>query len=336
MIYPEFLKKNDTIGITAPSDGITNPIKLHRLDNAIFKFNKHGFKIRETSNVRSSEKGKSSSSPIQAMELEQLYEDETVKAIICAGGGDFLLEMLPFINFDKIKQSPKWIQGFSDPTGLLFTITTNLDIATIYSDNICSFGMKDWHLSLKNNLEILKGNLLKQNSFDKFQKEYMKYITGEENYNLDTDVYWKITNQKEITIEGRIIGGCIDILSDLFGTRFDKTIEFIDKYKSDGIIWYFDNAELSSEQIRRTLWKFKGNGWFEHTNGILFSRDPEEKSYYNISYEEAIKESLGDLGIPIIINTDIGHVAPRLTIINGAIAHIHSVNGTGEISFELH
>ena len=46
-----------------------------------------------------------------------------------------------------IRNHPKWLQGYSDPTGLLFTITTNLDIATIYADNFCVFGMKPWYKS---------------------------------------------------------------------------------------------------------------------------------------------------------------------------------------------
>ena len=56
MIYPEFLKEKDTIGVTAPSDGITDEIKLKRLDNAIKSFEDKGFNIKETPNVRCSVK----------------------------------------------------------------------------------------------------------------------------------------------------------------------------------------------------------------------------------------------------------------------------------------
>lgn len=59
-------------------------------------------------------------------------------------------------------------------------------------------------------------------------------------------------------------------LTDLFGTRFDHVKEFITKYKDDGIVWYFDNCELSCEDIVRTLWKFKDNGWFLYCKGIVF------------------------------------------------------------------
>ena len=189
MIYPEFLKEKDTIGVTAPSDGITDEVKLKRLDNAIKNF-------EETPNVRCSFKGRSSSSKERASELESLYKDDNIKAIITSGGGDFLLEMLSEVDFNAIKDNPKWLQGYSDPTGLLFTITTNLDIATIYADNFKTFGMEPWHKSLENNLEILKGNIIEQTSFSKYEED-KKLITGLEPFNLTKKVYWKNLNNED-------------------------------------------------------------------------------------------------------------------------------------------
>ena len=335
MIYPEFLKEHDTIGVTAPSDGITDEVKLKRLDNAIKNFEDRSFIIKETPNVRCSVKGRSSSSKERAEELERLYKDDNVKTIITSGGGDFLLEMLSELDFNVIKDNPKWLQGYSDPTGLLFTITTNLDIATVYSDNFKTFGMEPWHKSLENNLEILKGNIIEQTSFSKYEED-KKLITGLEPFNLTKKVYWKnLNNEEVINIKGRIIGGCLDLITELFGTRFDNTKAFLEKYNDDGIIWYFDVCELSSESLIRTLWKLKDNGYFKYTKGILFSRVYACNSYYDITYEEAIYESLKDLNIPIIINVDIGHVSPIMTIINGAIATITSSKGKGKIKFEL-
>ena len=335
MIYPKFLKENDWIGITAPSDGVTEEIDIYRLNNAIKKIEQLNYKVKETPSVRKSEKGKSAPSKIQAKELEDLFKDEEVKLIMCVGGGDFLLEMLSEVNFEVIKNNPKWLQGYSDPTGLLFTITTNLDIATIYADNFKGFGMENWHKSLENNLKILEGNIITQESFEKYESTRAERIIGNEGYNLDTDVKWENLNSKEINITGRMIGGCIDILSELFGTSFDRTKDFIQKYKEDGIVWYFDNCELTSESLIRTLWKFKDNDWFKYTNGIIFGRSGLEQSCYDISFKEAIIRSLGDLNIPIIINADVGHVSPRMTIINGAICNCYSKEGKGQITFKL-
>lgn len=336
MIYPKFIKPGDLIGVPAPSDGITEAGKLKRLDYAIKNIESKGYKVIETASVRKSTKGRSTTSENQAQELESLYLNNDVKTIICAGGGDFLIEILPYIDFATIKDNIKWLQGYSDPTGLLYTITTKLDIATIYGSNFGEFGMKQWHKSLEDNFKILEGNIIEQKSFSKYASSHTKYINGDEPYNLDQEVLWEnLNNEDEINLNGRIIGGCIDILSEIFGTKFDYTKDFLEKYKNDGIIWYFDNCEFSSEGLIRILWKMKNMDYFKYCECIIFGRSATESSYYDISFKEAVKHSLEVLNIPIIINADIGHVAPRMTIINGSIANIKSKDGKGSISFKL-
>lgn len=335
MIYPKFIKKGDTIGITALSNGVTEKEELTRLNLARENLQKAGFHTIETKNVRTSDKGRSSSGKERARQLEELYQNSNVSIIIGATGGDFLLEMLSDLNWDLIQQNPKWLQGYSDLTGLLFIITTNFHIATIYGNTIKTFGMKEWHISLKNNLKILQGENLIQTSFPMYEKESLPVVIGNEGYHFDTKVEWKCKNNPKIEMQGRFIGGCIDLLAELFGTKWDHVCDFIETYKEDGIIWYFDNAELTSEQLIRTFWKFKQHGWFQFTKGILFGRNMIEKSYYEISYEEAILSSLSDLEVPIIYESDFGHLPPRMTLINGAYATICYQNGNGSISFEF-
>ena len=336
MIYPEFIRERDTIGVSAPSAGLTEPLRINTLNNAVKKFEEKGYKILLTPNVRKNEDGVSSSATIRSLELASLYQNKDVKAIICATGGEFLVEMLSCFDFSVVQKNIKWLQGYSDPTGLLFTITTNLDIATIYGSNFAGFGMDTWHESLENNLDILEGKLLMQKSFLKYESMRVDMVTGREGYHLDTPVYWKTLNQgKELSFKGRIIGGCIDIITELFGTRFDKTKEFIEKYKGDGIIWYFDNCELSMEDMVRTLWKFKDNGWFQYTTGIIFGRSATSYSNMGITLEDALNRVLGDLDLPIIIDADIGHVPPRMTIINGAYTMVYCKDGKGTLEFQL-
>lgn len=335
MIYPKFIKRGDKIGVPAPSDGAYNDKYIIRYKNAKLNLEKRGYEILLSKNIFHSEKGRSSDAISRAQEMNEMFENDT-DAIICAAGGDFLLEILPYINFEKIVKNPKWIQGFSDPMGILFPLTTKYDIATIYSSNFGSFGAKDYHRSIEENLEILSGNLITQNSYDMFENERRDKITGLESYNLTDKVYWKTIDNKEATIQGRIIGGSIDIITELAGTSFDGVKEFNEKYKNNGIIWYFDNCELSKESLMRTLWKLNELGYFKYTTGIIFGRNGQEVSYNYETMEEALKDSvLLKLNVPIIYDADISHKGPTMTIINGAIATIHCKEGKGSISFEL-
>lgn len=337
MIYPEFLKSGDCIGVTAPSAGSENELDIKRIEMATKKMRQLGYRIKETKNCRQDDgKGRSSDKKERAKEFNELFEDKEVKAIIGLSGGEFLVEMLSNVDFDVIKNNPKWVQGFSDITGLLFPITTNLDIATIYGNNFRSFSMKDFHPSIKYNLEILKGNMICQESFDMYESQRSEKEVGDESYNLDEKVNWiNLNNEKEIQLRGRIIGGCLDLIMCLIGTKYDKTKEFIEKYKDDGIVWYFDNCELSSEAIIRAMWQLNEAGYFKYTKGIVFGRSAMNKSYYNITFAEAVRTSLKELNVPIIIDADIGHKPPQMTIINGAIAEIYSAEGKGKIKFEF-
>ena len=145
MPYPEVIKTNDTIGVTACSDGKPSELDKKRLDHAAENLQHAGVKVIETSNCRTSENGRSSSAQDRRKQLEDLLKNDQVKAIIMVSGGDFLCEVLPLLDFSMFLNHPKWVQGYSDPTGLLYTITTNCDLATIYGCNYGDFGMEVWH-----------------------------------------------------------------------------------------------------------------------------------------------------------------------------------------------
>lgn len=336
MKYPNFIKENGCIGVPAPSAGAWNDKKANKMLNAQKNLESLGYKLILSDNLLKCEKGRSAPDIERAKEFNNMYSSQNIDMIICAAGGDFLLEMLPYVDFDLIKNNPKLVAGFSDPTGLLYPITTKCDIATIYGQNFSSLGIADLHQSQKEFLEIIKGNLIVQNSYDLYENEGTETVTGLEGYNLTEKVYWHTLNNEPVCLKGRIIGGCLDIISELAGTKYDGINDFNEKYKNDGIIWYFDNCELSKEAMIRTLWKMRELGYFTYAKGIVFGRCGVETTCYNYDMKAAIQDSvLSQLDVSIIYEADISHKSPCMTIINGAIATINVNNGKGSISFEL-
>ena len=149
MIIPKFVKKESVIGVVAPSDGADNELKVKRFKNACSKLESLGYKIKLSDNVFNSFMGRSTSEEQRAKEFNEMVRDNSVDLIMCASGGEFLLEILPYIDFELLKNNPKFVCGFSDPTGLLYPITTKCDIATIYGKNFSNFGMEEYHQSEK-------------------------------------------------------------------------------------------------------------------------------------------------------------------------------------------
>ena len=334
MKYPDWLKKGDIIGCTAPSDGVKEAINIQRLDNAIINLNKLGYEYKETENVRTSENGRSSSKEERAKQFVSMWKDENISSIISAGGGDFLSEILEYIDFNEMKEdNPKWFQGYSDNTVLTFLITTLLDIACIYGSNIKDYGMRNLHKSLINSLEIMSGKELVQESYKKCELiDWSERIDPYEEYNLENKVEWKnVKNETNTSFKGRSIGGCFDVIVQLIGTKYDKVKEYIQKYRNDGIVWFFEVFEMSTPRIYNHLIQMKDCGYFENCKGVIFGRPCMVKEEYGISYVETLKTFFDEMDIPVIYDADIGHVSPQIPILSGGILEVTSSNGKGYI-----
>ena len=338
MNYPENLKIGDTIGICAPSAGIVKPEKIEKLDLAIKALENMGYKVLETESVRKDENGRSASAKQRAKELMELLENDEVKLIIFASGGDFLCEMIDYLDFDKIKTlKPKWMQGYSDITGIGYLFNTILDIPTVYGQTIKDYAMKPLHRSLIDCLELEKGNEIVQESFDMYEKEWNPDETNPEAIdNLTEKVEWKnVLGGDKIVMQGRSIGGCLDCIKNYIGTEYDKIGEYIERHKEEGIIWFLEAFETNTAELQRTLWQMKSCGYFKYCNGIIFGRPLFIREDYETSFNEATKIALEDLQIPVICDADIGHVSPQMAIVNGAILKITSENGKGIVETKL-
>ena len=336
MIYPKFLKPGDTMGICAPSSGIeaddqSYDVSLNNL--------KKEFNIVETENVRTG-LTPSSDAQTRAKEFNELLKRDDIDFIYSASGGDFLMEVLPYIDDELIKEAiannkTKWFAGYSDPTSLLYYLTTKYDIATLYGTNAGSLAQRNLHKSLQDAISIIKGDIPVQISFERYQRASWDEIkaNGDNDYLLNTPDIWKTPNG-DVDIEGRLIGGCIDCFVFFRGTQFDHTLDFIERYKDDGIIWYFDNFALRAEDLYSELWAMKQSGYFKYAKGFVFGRTLIESTLMDLSYEDAIKRALGDK-IPIIMEADVGHVKPTFSLINGSIAHFRAKDGKGSLEMQL-
>ena len=335
MKYPKSINQGTIIGVTAPSDGIYKEEDYPRLNNVKNNFEKMGYKYLETTNVRTSNKGRSSSAKERAKQFLELWKNPEVSAIISAGGGDYMPEILDEIDFEELKKlEPKWYQGYSDNTNLTLILPTLCDIASIYGQNVKDFGMKELYKNLTATFEIMQGKEITQESFEKYEvPDWEKERDPYEGYDLTEKDIWKSLKQEnKIKIKGRSIGGCFDCVVNLIGTKYDKMKEYIEKYKADGIIWFLEVFEMSTPALYINLWKMKNAGLFENCNGVLFGRPLFIREDYETSYEETLKAFFKNLNIPVIYDIDCGHVSPQMPIVTGAILEVEYNNGKGKIT----
>ena len=120
MITYPYLKKNATIGVTAPSSGV--PSTLHDiLKLACSRLEQRGFRVIFGKTLWTQDKAKSASALKRAAEFNEMIHDSDIDIIIPPWGGELLVEILEHIDFENINS--KWVLGYSDVSALLLAIT---------------------------------------------------------------------------------------------------------------------------------------------------------------------------------------------------------------------
>ena len=340
MRYPQNLKKGGTIGFVAPSFGCaTEPYKSACL-NAQKKFQEMGYQCQLGPNCYASEGIGISNTPEKCgKELTESYQSGENDCLISCGGGELMCEILEYVDFDAIREAPsKWYLGYSDNTNFTYLLTTLCDTASVYGPCAADFGMEPWHPSLNDTFGILTGEVRTVQNYDGWEKADCSLKTEEtplEPYHITEPMILKKYPDQDTVFEGRLLGGCLDCLVNLKGTEFDKTTEFIEKYKEDGILWFLEACELNVFSIRRAIWQLDHAGWFQYTKGFLIGRPMMfDQPAMGLDQYHAVTDLLAKYQVPVIMDVDLGHLHPAMPLITGSYANVRVEGNSIEIHME--
>ena len=139
----------------------------------------------------------------------------------------------------------------------------------------------------------------------------------------------------EISVKGRLLGGCLDCLATLCGTKFDKVAEFNEKYKEDGVLWFLEACDLNVMGIRRALWQLDAAGWFKNAKGFLIGRPYcYGEEFFGLDQYKAVVDILSKYNVPIIMDLDIGHLPPMMPLVCGSVAEARVKDNSITIDME--
>ena len=332
MRFPAFLKEGGTIGFPAPSFGCASEPYRSAFLNAQKILNEKGFGTVPGPNAYAGDGIGISSSPCSCgEELTQMMLADDTQALISCGGGELMCEILDHVDFDAVAgAAPKWFMGYSDNTNFTFLLATLCDTASIYGPCAGTFGMEPWHPAVEDALDLLQGKKMTLHGYDGYEKESLK---DEEHpllpYNITQKRQFRLWRpgegytEGEARLSGRLLGGCMDCLVNLTGTGYDRVSRFAEKYKEDGILWFLEACDLNVFGIRRALWNMKHAGWFENASGFLIGRPLcMGEEMMGLDQYDAVTAVLGDLGVPILMDLDIGHLPPMMPVMTGALAEV--------------
>lgn len=325
--YPAPLRPGDTIGVTAPSSGV-EPSLLPRLEFCLDTLRGRGFEV-QVGNCLLGTGVVSAPAEQRAAELMTMLLDPAVRAVVPPWGGDLAVEILPHLDFHALAQAdPTWLVGFSDISTLLLPLTILTGVATLHGQNLMDtpYGVPAPLLSWLDVAAQQPGATVTQGPSKQHRahgfNSWIDHPTVAQ-WTFDTPGTWRLLDPDQSTMRarGRLIGGCIETVSILAGTRYGDLTAFVAAHAPEGLLLYLEASEDHAIDVARHLWRLRLAGWFDQANAVLIGRSSAPHSP-RFTQEDAVRSALAGLELPVVLDVDCGHLPPHLVMVNGALTEV--------------
>ncbi|MFI5977037.1 S66 peptidase family protein [Streptomyces sp. NPDC051452] len=333
--YPRPLRPGDRVGVTSPSSGVADALR-ERLDVAIEEVRSRGYEV-VVGRCMDGTTHVSAPAAERAAELTGMLTDPTIRAVVPPWGGETAIDLLPLLDFERIgRAEPTWLVGYSDMSTLITPLTLLTGIATVHGGNLMDTpyrtpkGLRSW-------LDIVaapRGEAFAQTPPGRHRSggydDWARH-PGVRDLTLDAEGTWtRLDGTGDVEAEGRLIGGCVETLANLAGTPYLDTSRFAG---DEPLLVYVEAGEDNAFAICRNLHGMRLAGFFDRAAAVLVGRThaPDGRT---LTQHEAVLDALGPLGVPIVADVECGHVAPRLTLVNGArgrVVHTAARSGIDQV-----
>lgn len=272
---PPYLKKGDTIGMVCPAGYMA----AEKAQTCIHTLQEWGYRVQTGKTVGGPSTTYFSGTDAERLaDLQQMLDDQSIKAILFGRGGYGTGRIIDRLNFKKFRKHPKWIIGYSDITVLHAHLYRNYKIASLHAPMAGAFndeGYKnEFVLSLKSALEGKKAM-----------------------YNVDGHA-----KNREGEASGPLVGGNLALLAHLAGTDSD--------IKTKGRILFLEDVGEQLYNIDRMLHQLKRGGKLKGLAGLIFGGFTETKDTerpFGKTVEEILEEAVAGTGYPVCYDFPVSH-----------------------------
>lgn len=274
LVKPPALRPGDTIGIVAPASNV----KQADLEAGCAALHQAGYKTFHLDSILERDLYFAGTAGRRMRELEEMFDRDDVRAILCARGGYGANYLLQNLAWKKIQNHPKIFVGYSDITCLL---TQFVDSGLVAFQG--PMAAKDWAHADGVSLESWIAALTQTAPWDvRINNGVMALAEGE--------------------AEGRFYGGCLSILVASLGTAYE--------IKTDDTILFLEDIGAKPYQIDRMLMQLKLAGKLENVRGLIFGEmiDCIQAANQDYTLQEVIMRIAGELNIPVAYGLKSGHV----------------------------
>ena len=329
MIKPRRLRAGDKIAVVSLSwGGLGDEGLIHKFHIAKERLEKDfGLEVVAMPHALSGTAFVAAHPELRAKDLMDAFADSSIAAVFCAIGGDDTIRLLPYIDYDIIRNNPKIFMGYSDST-VNHLMMYKAGVGSFYGPSVmCEFGeyVKMFDYTAQAVRDVLFGDTtgyeIKPSPF--WSSDFVPW--DEKNAHIGKQL---IPDEKGYEVlqgtgkaRGHLLGGCLDVFQMAVGTEIFPTLE---QWKN--AIMFIETSEVNPppEYVRWTLRNLAAQGILRVLSGIIVGK-PQGEKYYD-EYKQTIlqvvagEEKLTDL--PIIYNVNFGHAFPIGIIPYGVMAEL--------------
>ncbi|MEO8416495.1 MAG: LD-carboxypeptidase [Ginsengibacter sp.] len=271
---PPYLQPGDSIGMVCPS----GYMPYEKAVVAMETLTAWGFHVIPGKTLGSQFNYFSGTDEERLADLQQMMDDDKIKAIFCARGGYGMGRIIDRIHFNKFTKNPKWVVGFSDITVLQTHLFSRYKIASLHAPMAAAFNdgedSNQYIQSLHDALTGRKGN----------------YAAGGHVFN------------KKGKASGILVGGNLSLLAHLVGTSSD--------IKTKNKILFIEDVGEYIYHVDRMLYQLRRSGKLDDLKGLIIGKFTEMKDTtipFGQTTEAAIRDIIKEYKYPVCFNFPVSH-----------------------------
>lgn len=336
MIKPNQLKPGDTVATVSLSwGGAGDEALIHRYKIGKARLEEvFGLNVVEMPHALKGTQFTYEHPEKRAEDFMAAFKDPEIKAIISNIGGDDAIRMLPYIDFDVIRDNPKIFMGYSDTT-INHLMCHKAGLMSYYGPCVLmefaeNVEMHEYTVDtvIKTLFEIEPIGLIESSANWTSQRMEWESVENQSvRRTMIQEMHGHETIQGIGRVKGKLIGGCIEVLDWARGA-----VLWPDMDEFDDAILFLETSEEkpTPDLITWILRAFVATGIIDKIAGIVVGK-PQDETYfeeYKDVYRKVIGLEAGRPDLPILYNLNFGHTSPFFILPYGAIAEINCEEST--------
>jgi muramoyltetrapeptide carboxypeptidase len=302
------LRPGDTVGLINPAGATWSAIDIDVVKES---FEAMGLRVKIGPHVLGRYGPMAGRDEERAGDLNAMFRDPQVRAVVCVRGGMGSSRILPLIDYDAIRRDPKILLGYSDITALHMAVQAKTGLVTFHGP----VGISRWNAF---NVRWVRALL-----FDGATPT----LENDRTFDAAETLVQRDHRTRAITpgtARGRLLGGNLTVFTTILGS--DYLPSFADR------IFFFEDVEEAPYRIDRMITQLKLAGVLRQAKAFVWGTctdcEPGNRNYGTLTIEEILDDHIAPLKVPAWHGAQFGHIDAQFTIPQGIEAEVDAAKGT--------